>query len=77
MFDGMDPWEIIQNLQTRIEKLEAINNEIVLHLQTTTNHLDSVGKAVNQLQKDQVEAYRNLHALNTHGEHNDKTSTNT
>lgn len=77
MFEGMDPWELIQTLQQRIETLERINNEIVKHMELTTNHLDSVGKAVNRLQKDQVDIFKNLHHLNTVGEHNDQTSNNT
>ena len=76
LFGDMDPWEMIQVMEQRIQTLEKINNEIVKHLEVTSNHLDSVGKAVNRLQKDQVDIYKNLHVLNTLGEHNDKTSTN-
>jgi len=55
MFDDMDPWERMMTLQARVEALESINNEIVKHLQLTSQHVDSISKAVNQLQRDQVE----------------------
>jgi uncharacterized membrane-anchored protein YhcB (DUF1043 family) len=73
MFDDLDPWEMLQIMQTRIETLETMNNEIVHHLKITTEHVDNIGKAVNQIQRDQVHMLR---TLNTLGEHNDKTSTN-
>ena len=58
MFDDLDPWERIMLLQTRVEQLESINNEIVKHLQLTSQHVDSISKAVNQLQRDQVDLIR-------------------
>ena len=67
MFED-DPYEQWLWMQQRIETLERTNNEIVHHLKITTDHLDNVGKAVNQLQKDQVNVLHTLHKLNTHGE---------
>lgn len=73
MFDKPDPWEMMQIMQARIETLERINNEIVNHLKITSGHLDTMGKAVNMLQRDQITILRQLNIL---GEHNDKTSSN-
>lgn len=70
MFEN-DPYEQFLYMQQRIETLERINNEIVHHLKITTDHVDNIGKAVNQLQKDQVNILQQLHQLNnsedTHG----------
>ena len=72
-----DPYEQWLWMQQRIETLERINNEIVHHLKITTDHLDNVGKSVNQLQKDQVAILHQLHHLNTNGGKHGKTSSNT
>jgi len=76
MFED-DPYEQFLIMQQRIETLEQINNEIVHHLKITTDHVDNIGKAVNQLQKDQVAILQQLHLLNTRGGEHGKTSSNT
>lgn len=67
MYDD-DPYEQFLWMQQRIATLEAINNEIVNHLKITTDHVDNIGKALNQVQKDQVAILQQLHQLNNSGE---------
>lgn len=55
LIDGPDPWERLIIMQQRIANLEAINQEIIKHIELSSKHVDELHTAITAMQKNMID----------------------